>query len=207
MIENKTDTLTSCIKIITNIELPTISNKWMKLELDNSKKDFTRFAKYKSPFIIDSIADYFENILSFTAVVPVLGSVAAVLKIVFGTLQTLCSIISLVIATFFLAIEPAREFWFHAFRHIFHGIGNVLIGSIQAIPLIGTFVGVYQWRETVKHSDAASTYYNSQSHKFFAYRTLEDTSWIKYQCGEIEPEQSVPSEFVPSKYKQRLLSF
>lgn len=200
-------------KIIKEVSLGDggiVDGCWGRFESINSEK-YLNMQKnaYKKPFPIDHIADTIENILTTSAIVPILGAVPALLKIIFGIIQALCALLTLVALTFFIPFEPVRELWFHAFRHIVHGLGNMMLGVAQAIPLIGTCIGIYQSSEKTKNLDAKLTFYNSQSHKFFAYKTLEDTSWIKYQAAEApyeDPAQPITRDLVPGEYMQRLLS-
>jgi len=186
-----------------------LENYMAFFELNNLYNYNAQRGAYKKPFIGDEFASGVEEILTIAAMVPFIGTVPALLKVAFGLLQMISSAAILLLSTLFLPFEPVQELWFHAFRHIVHGAGNVLLGAVQAIPFVGLAVGGYQKLDATSSSSACLTYYNSQSHKFFAYKTLEDTSWKKYQAGESsfrDPEEAIAQEFVPSEYKQRLLS-
>lgn len=140
---------------------------------------------YKDPLPIDHFASNIENFLTRHAKVPLLGTVPAALKIVFGAIQTVCAVTAFVGSTFFLSSITAKYIWVHSFRHILHGLSNILAGVIQAIPLIGTLTILIQENRHIGGSDCMTHYANSQSYKFFGYKTLEDTSWKKQDYDSV----------------------
>lgn len=126
---------------------------------------------------MDQYASKIEEFLTEYASIPVLGTVPAVCKIVFGTIQTLCAASTLVASTFFLMTPTGKDLWYNSFRHVLHGLSNILAGIIQAIPLIGSLVILGQYLRKPNFSDSEEYYDNNQSNKFFAYKSMQDTSW------------------------------
>lgn len=152
---------------------------------------------YKKRLSVDEFASAIEDFLTENSVIPVLGTIPAVLKIVFGAIQTLCAATTLVASTFFLMTRPGQEIWFNSFRHVLHGLSNILAGALQAIPLIGTLVIGIQHLRNAQFSAADNHYTNNQSHKFFGYKSLEDTSWRISNCmdeGPLIKPETVPTD-------------
>lgn len=140
---------------------------------------------YIKPLTIDKYASDIEDFLTNNSVIPFIGTVPAVLKIAFGAIQTLCAAATLVASTFFLMTQTGRDIWFNSFRHILHGLSNILAGIIQAIPMIGSVAIFLSKQDYYATVDDEPDYINKQSHKFFAYKSLEDTSWLQRNYGNI----------------------
>lgn len=132
---------------------------------------------YAQPLEVDQLASDVENFLTMHAKIPLLGTVPAGLKVVFGVVQAICSAVVLVVSTFFLTSKFAQNIWLHSSRHFLHGLSNMLAGAIQAIPFIGSLIILIPEIKRAGGSDSMVHYSNSRSNKFFGYKTLEDTSW------------------------------
>jgi len=153
---------------------------------------------YRKPILIDKYASKIEDYLTERSFIPLLGTVPAVFKIAFGAIQTLCAASTLVASTFFLMTQTGHDIWCNSFRHIMHGISNILAGIIQAIPLIGSLAIGYQSLNNARFSDADKHYSNNQSHKFFAYKSLEDTSWVLADCTGDDPTPVSSPDEIPA---------
>jgi hypothetical protein len=135
---------------------------------------------YKTPFFMDQIVSDFEDFLTFNAIIPFLGSAPALLKALMGLIQIICAAIILATLTFFLMSDLAQEICLHSLRHIIHGFSNVFSGLLLSIPIIGSLAIIGFGLRNAHYSDRSGSYLkNSQSHKFFAYKTIEDSSWVK----------------------------
>lgn len=134
---------------------------------------------YEKPFKVDQLASDVEDFLTKCSVIPIIGTIPAIIKVGFGIIQTTCAALTFVGSTFFLMSESGRTVWLHSLRHMLHGLSNILAGIIQAIPIVGTIIALSQMMNGAATSDYMVHYSNAQSHKFFAYKTLEDTSWVK----------------------------
>lgn len=108
-----------------------------------------------------------ENELTLISTVPIFGSIAGGAKIVLGTVQSLCGIVS---------IAPMacidRSLLIHSWNHIKHGAGNIIAGSIEAIPFVAQ--GMYFTRSRsadlqVRHEVFLDTRHRN---KFMPYKLL-----------------------------------
>lgn len=154
---------------------------------------------YEKPVVMDHYASQIEDFLTNYSIIPVLGTVPAVFKIAFGTIQTLCAATTLVASTFFLMTQTGQDLWYNSFRHVLHGLSNILAGIIQAIPLIGSIVILDQKLRGAHFSDVAEYYANKQSHKFFAYKSIQDTSWVKTDCMSDINQVCLPGDIPTDK--------
>jgi hypothetical protein len=80
-----------------------------------------------------------ENTLSLISVVPGLGSAAGVMKVAGGIVQTISAIFAAVIAmSLLMASRGNSDLLRHSWVHIKNGVGNIVAGSIEAIPVFGS---------------------------------------------------------------------
>lgn len=121
---------------------------------------------------LDGFLDTLERAGSTAAVVPVVGTVTGALKVAGGAVQVTAAVACAILLIIPLAImgeEGAVDSLMdHCWTHIKHGMGNILAGTLEAIPLVGT-IG-YIWRNSLYASTINTPY--SQLEKFMPYQSL-----------------------------------
>lgn len=89
-----------------------------------------------------------ETLLSIATAIPIVGTVVGgPAKAVLGLVQTI-SAIAITIITGVGALfhaKGAKECCIRASKHIVHGIGNILGGIIEAIPIVGSVSGYIRY--------------------------------------------------------------
>lgn len=87
----------------------------------------------------DNFCDRIEVGLTYGAVMPFLGTIPAVIKVAFGTVQLITAlahgILTLPLRFFH---DDLAAFNNHSWSHVGHGAGNIVCGLFEAIPLIGS---------------------------------------------------------------------
>lgn len=130
--------------------------------------------------------NYVENCLSLYSAIPFIGTPIGVSKVALGFVQTVSSI-ALVILTSIPAVfqnEDSKKLFFRACKHIPHGIGNIIAGYFEAIPIAGSiYVGI-RFLKVHKAGwvDALTNEYQMMEHpkfKFYAYEnnTVENSAY------------------------------
>lgn len=108
-----------------------------------------------------------ENELTLVSVIPIFGSIGAAVKIVLGTVQSLCGIVS---------IAPIacidHSLLIHSWTHIKHGAGNIITGSFEAIPFVAQ--GIYFAKKSSAARQARHEVFLDTGHreKFMPYKLL-----------------------------------
>jgi len=89
---------------------------------------------------IERLFSNIELSLSKAAAVPIAGTVAGVTKIAFGLVQTVSAIaLGLLFALpAAMQFKCAQKHLYRTWIHIKHGFGNMLAGTFEAIPMIGS---------------------------------------------------------------------
>lgn len=121
---------------------------------------------------LDLFCSDVEDFLSKCAVVPIIGSVPAALKIGFGLVQSISAGITAIGSLFFCVSETGRSIFTHSLRHVVHGVINILAGILQAIPLLGSLIYGIQWFRQTFEDISGKQQVHSQHHKFFGYKTI-----------------------------------
>lgn len=151
---------------------------------------------YKSPLVIDQFASDVEDFLTKSSAIPLVGSVPALLKSSFGIAQIMAASATLIFSipySFFYS-SVGLKMMLHASRHFVHGIANIISGLVLAIPFVGTFLAAPELCYALlgKGYYPSVDYKNNQSHKFFAYKSIQDTTWHDHD-NKVSPEE-VPVE-------------
>lgn len=88
---------------------------------------------------LDRFCDTLERAGSTGAAVPVVGTLVGVLKAAGGLIQTIaavaCAILLFIPAALMGKVNTLMD---NSWAHIKHGLANVLAGTIEAIPIVGT---------------------------------------------------------------------
>ncbi|MEL7431101.1 MAG: hypothetical protein AAGI90_01030 [Chlamydiota bacterium] len=79
-----------------------------------------------------------ERTLSYLSAYPVLGTLSGSLKVVFGVVQSLVGMSLGIIARLFTRRDSSLTK--HAWIHVSHGLGNIGIGLLEAIPVVGSIL-------------------------------------------------------------------
>lgn len=128
-----------------------------------------------------------EKYLTYRAAIPVIGTIPALIKLALGALQIVGGLLTLIASPLFLITGEARQAAFHAVRHIFHGIANVISGLLLAIPIVGSMFAAWHIDRDYR-SSSYDGYSNTQSGHFVGYRKV-DRNWIK----AIDHDQDEPT--------------
>lgn len=145
---------------------------------------------------LDRTINDVENFLSDVALLPIAGTVAGAAKILLGTVQTVTAVACAIL----LALPSLCTFNFSSFNyacsHIGHGIGNIIAGTFEAIPLVGTFISLVR-----TYSNAASVEVKLQTgheNKFMPYQSLVESDW---KFGGVDDSKIISVE---QKYRAKL---
>jgi len=130
--------------------------------------------------------NYVENHQSLYSAIPFIGIPIGLSKVILGGAQA-ASAIAIVTLTAIPALfqnEDTKKLFFRAFKHIPHGIGNIIAGVFEAIPIAGSIcMCIRLWKvNKAGWLDALTTEYQMMEHpkfKFYAYEnnTVENSAY------------------------------
>ncbi len=104
----------------------------MKTFVNKDEYDCRQLDKY-SKFLLNA-----ERTLTKISIVPIIGTVSGIVKIAMGTLQTvICSIAWLIFKFPAKDNENALKIFEVSQIYVFHGLGNIVAGLVEAIPFVG----------------------------------------------------------------------
>lgn len=84
-----------------------------------------------------------ERSLSKYAAYPFIGTIPAALKILMGVIELVAAAIFVVLATpFACCSELARDSLEENLGHVKNGFKNIIVGSLEAVPFLGTLLYV-----------------------------------------------------------------
>ncbi len=131
--------------------------------------------------MLESLCSSIENGLSCGAIVPIIGSVPALVKIGFGTTQAVTAMTVGVFAIISISRgnDVAKLIGKRAWSHVKHGLGNVAAGLFEGIPFVGTII-VLMRIIRIKLLENVST---------------EDPIFINEQAGKLMPYSYLSKEF------------
>lgn len=89
-----------------------------------------------------------ETELSTLAVLPIVGTIAGVVKMLIGVIQTVGGILAMV-ASPLCGRKNFKDVLSRGFSHLVNGPANIVTAAIEAIPLIGSVAGVLRVRRTM----------------------------------------------------------
>ena len=78
-----------------------------------------------------------ERTLSKVAMVPMVGTVAGLAKVLMGVAQSIVGLAGRI-------FTPKSELNAYFMAHAKHGLGNIVAGAVEAIPLVGLFLYIYR---------------------------------------------------------------
>lgn len=92
----------------------------------------------------------FERYCSELSDYPILGSFVGAGRMLFGTIQAIVGLITMLISVIPALFdgevcgERARDVLKEGSAHFAHGIGNIVTGALEAIPVVGTLTNALQ---------------------------------------------------------------
>lgn len=125
---------------------------------------------------IDRTINNIENTLTGISAYPVVGTVAGCVKILMGAVQVVAAIAYGIFALIRAAMgdwSPLKYSW----THIKHGVGNMVAGTFEALPVVQT--ALYCIRKRRQHRDPNIAVYVAYYHefKFMPYTSLAARDW------------------------------
>lgn len=118
---------------------------------------------------LDHFCDSFERKTTEAALIPLVGTVAGALKVVGGAVQVI-SAIACAILLFIPALARGElgTLMGHSWTHLKHGLGNILAGTIEAIPLVGSVAAFLKCRYRTSQEGFAY----AEMGKYMPYQSL-----------------------------------
>lgn len=123
--------------------------------------------------------DFFENKLSYIGGFPVIGTVAGVVKISMGLIQTIGGLSAGIFLSISAACQKNKDWTLalYAWTHVKHGLGNIIAGTLEAIPFVGLIMNVIRVHRSNSISKQVVYIRTNQDHKFMPYLSLEAQSF------------------------------
>lgn len=145
-----------------------------------------------------------EMKLSYAAAIPVVGTFAGAAKMILGTIQAVGGLLAMVASAPFAWTDKGRHVFLMGVTHSINGIANVAAGAFEAIPLVGSVIGVFRYIRGASGSDAGLRAISGQEHTIFVgYRTLEESArYTDLYDSEIDPE-NLPKDIEPRRVSPR----
>lgn len=142
----------------------------------------------KTKIELDQKINDIENILSFAAVNPIIGTLAGGAKVCLGVAQSFTALAIFIITSIPAAYTGNWSTSNYAWSHVKHGLGNIVTGTLESIPLVGTFLGLLRLQRTIISSfegfEGDTREFTSTGHanKFMPYESLvERDSKLHYR--------------------------
>lgn len=166
--------------IISTIQQCEADNKSFKRNEINPIEPFTPpyYAVAPGSFIhvFDKICSRVEWRLGFAAIIPILGTIPALIRVALGAVQFTLALASSATSLFLSFSKIGRDILLHSLRHIVHGLANILAGVLEAIPLVGSLIA--GCRELSMIAPSGPTHYISEERgKFLGYSTVRYHDW------------------------------
>lgn len=120
---------------------------------------------------VDRFIDNAERAGSNLSVYPFINAVAGALKITGGIIQTITAVVCAILCSIpALCVKNGLSLMRYCFTHILHGMGNILAGTLEAIPLAGT--ELEKIRKTLHMNYVLVA--DSELEKFMPYNSLRE---------------------------------
>lgn len=117
---------------------------------------------------LDHTLDQTERFLGKVAAIPVLGTPFGALKVAMGIAQCI-SALALGILTLSFQCTQYSSVNDYCWSHVVHGMGNILAGIFEAIPLLGTVIASHRCRAYPPRIHGVTC---SQTEKYMPYQSL-----------------------------------
>lgn len=130
---------------------------------------------------VDRTLNNIENVLSDIAAYPIAGTLAGSTKIALGTTQFLTALACGILLSIPAIATCDLSLLNHSWTHMKHGLGNIVAGILEAIPLFGTILFGLR---VVKSIDPSVPVYLRTGHenKWMPYSSLVEQDWDF--CGD-----------------------
>lgn len=116
-----------------------------------------------------------ESTLSQAAIVPLFGAIAGAGKVLLGIIQTIGGLLGMIFSSPFLYTKMGKEVFCRAGSHFVNGLANIFAGTLEAIPVVGTFINCSRTLRQEEGSISKPKLFTGQEHSFLiGYRILED---------------------------------
>ena len=127
---------------------------------------------------IDRSVNNIENLLTNVSALPVIGTIAGCTKFVCGTAQLITalafSILSLVPVATVGDWDPLK----YSLTHIKHGVGNMIAGVVESIPIVQTVVWGSRQLSGIADEKAVQLCIDTgHKTKFMPYSSLIEREW------------------------------
>lgn len=121
---------------------------------------------------LDQKINNIENNLSKIAAIPLVGTLAGGAKVCLGAAQSFTALAITIITAIPASRTGDWSTTSYAWSHVKHGLGNIIAGTLEAIPVVGSILWVY--RDNASHFEAKGRFYISTGHadKFMPYESL-----------------------------------
>jgi hypothetical protein len=147
---------------------------------------------------IDHAFNETERALSIVGIVPVIGTVAGLSKALIGVAQLIVGVVGGIFTSTCMDNSKLTErFWTHAH----HGAANIAAGLLEAIPLVGSYIGIKRFNPC----GGSREIYVSTGHedKWMPYQSLLDRDLSIEGLGFSEQEFKVAEDNFKNIIKEK----
>lgn len=110
-----------------------------------------------------------ENTLSDLSIIPVIGTIPAIVKIALGCIQTVSGALVGITGVMYFPSSIVNDnncskmMLNFSFTHIKHGIGNCVAGVLEGIPILGTIIVIKRRLKLAAYDSGQEAYENRQN--------------------------------------------
>ena len=127
-----------------------------------------------------------ENTLSLYAAIPLFGILPGALKVAGGVVQTVSAVALSILfsAPALCQNEQSKEIFFRACKHIPHGLGNIVAGTVEGCPIIGSIFVALRFMRTSRDIEPPSTLcdtYDTMEHPAFKFYPYEHNTRDRFR--------------------------
>lgn len=116
-----------------------------------------------------------ESTLSHAAIIPILGSLPALGKIILGIIQTIGGLLGMLFSSALICTKVGREVFCRSGSHFANGIANILAGIFEAVPIAGSVINCGRGIRREEGFLGRPKLFTGQEHCYLiGYRILEE---------------------------------
>lgn len=120
---------------------------------------------------LDRMVNDGENWISEVAVYPLVGTLPGLAKVAIGVIQLISALAYGILFLIPAIVTQDGTRLKHSWTHIKHGLGNIVAGSFEAIPLIGSLM--YYVRDVMDNTEKDDVWIETEhERKFMPYDSL-----------------------------------
>ena len=128
----------------------------------------------RNNYHLDLFFDNVENKLTSASVFPLLGTCAGGVKTAMGVVQAVAAVCACTLA----GVKRDREALEHSWTHIKHGVSNMLVGILEALPIVQQILYAARYfREKSRLQSVGIGLVDANAGKFMAYPSLKGRKW------------------------------